>query len=239
MVPAFEPVTRQSLSDDLARRIRMLITAEGFGPGDRLPSINSMAKRFGVGHPTLREALRRLEAVGAVDMRHGAGVFVGRNPNTLLMTNPVHGEEVTRKLLLDLIEARIPVELQSVSLAALHAQSSHLAEMRRLLAHAGEHLDDDAVLSETNMAFHQQVARASGNTVVRQILDVLSSLFENEQRVILDIYGSRQKDHREHEGILAALETRDTVTAVERMRAHLEGVREVLLNWDPQVTPLR
>jgi GntR family transcriptional repressor for pyruvate dehydrogenase complex len=239
MVPAFEPVTRQSLSDDLAQRIRKLITAEGYGPGDRLPSINSMAKRFGVGHPTMREALRRLEVVGAVDMRHGAGVFVGRNPNTLLMTNPVHGEEVTRKLLLDLIEARIPVELQSVSLAALYADGTHLAEMHRLLAHAGEHLEDDVVLSETNMKFHQQVAKASGNTVIRQILDVLSSLFENEQRVILDIYGSRQKDHREHEGILAALEARDSVTAVERMRAHLEGVRNVLLNWDPQVTPLR
>ena len=239
MASVFEPVTRQSLSDDLAQRIRKLITADGYAPGDRLPSINSMAKRFGVGHPTLREALRRLEAVGAVDMRHGTGVFVGRNPNTLLVTNPVHGEVVSRKLLLDLIEARVPVELQSVALAARNATDEHLNEMRRLLVHAGEHLDDDAILSETNMAFHQQVAQASGNTVIRQILDVLSSLFEQEQRVILDIYGSRQKDHREHEGILKALAARDERAAVKRMTAHLEGVRKVLLNWDPQTTPIR
>jgi GntR family transcriptional repressor for pyruvate dehydrogenase complex len=233
-----EPVARQSLPDDLAHRIRELITAEGHEPGSRLPSINAMARRFGVGHPTLREALRRLEAVGAVEIRHGSGVYVGRNPNTLLITNPIHSGPVSRKLLLDLIEARIPVELHSVALAARNAQEADLAEMKRLLAHAGQNLGDDTVLSETNMAFHQRVALASGNAVIAEILDVLSNLFHDEQRMILDIHGSRQNDHREHERILEALEARDEPLAVERMSAHLEGVRTVLLNWDPKANPV-
>jgi GntR family transcriptional repressor for pyruvate dehydrogenase complex len=88
------------------------------------------------------------------------------------------------------------------------------------------------------MAFHQRVALASGNTVIAEILDVLSSLFHDEQRMILDIHGSRRNDHREHERILEALEARDEPLAVERMSAHLEGVRTVLLNWDPKANPV-
>ena len=238
MPSVFAPVIRQTLADDLAQRLKQLIKAAGYQPGDRLPPISEMARRFGVGHPTLREALKRLETVGAVHIRHGSGVYVGRNDNTLLVTNPTFDGAVTRKLLLDLIEARIPIEVQSVALAAGNVTAEHLREMRQFLAKAEENLDDDATLNATNMAFHRHIALASGNTVLSQLLGVLSTLFQREQRMILDIYGSRRKDHVEHMGILEALEKRNEPLAVARMRAHLEGVREVLHRWDPQSTPV-
>jgi GntR family transcriptional repressor for pyruvate dehydrogenase complex len=229
---------RQTLADNLAQRIKRLIQSRGYQPDDRLPPISEMARRFGVGHPTLREALKRLETVGAVHIRHGSGVYVGRNDNTLLMTNPTFDGAVTKKLLLDLIEARIPIEMQSVGLAAGNATEEHLQEMGQLLSKAEENLEDDATLSPTNMAFHRHIALASGNTVLSQMLGALSTLFQREQRMILDIYGSRRKNHVEHVGILEALEKRDESLAVERMRAHLEGVRGVLHRWDPISTPV-
>lgn len=140
---------------------------------------------------------------------------------------------VSRKLLLDLLDARIPVELRAVALAANHAGEDHLEEMRRLLAHAGRHLSDPEVLTPTNLGFHQQIAIASGNTVLREILTVLADSFQEQQREILDIYRYWQRDYMEHLGILQALEGRDAELAVERMRAHLQGVREVLARWDP------
>jgi GntR family transcriptional repressor for pyruvate dehydrogenase complex len=229
---------RQTLADDLAQRTYQLIKTGGYHPGDRLPSISEMARRFGVGHPTLREALKKLETVGVVHIRHGSGVYVGRNDNSLLITNPTFDGAVTRKLLLDLIDARIPIEMQSVGLAARNATAEHLQGMRELLAKAEENLDNDATLNATNMAFHRHIALASGNTVLSQLLGVLSTLFQQEQRMILDIYGSRRKDHAEHVGIMEALEKRDEPLSVQRMRAHLEGVREVLHRWDPRTTPV-
>lgn len=234
----FSPMKRQTLVDDLAQRTNQLIKTGSYQPGDRLPSISEMARRFGVGHPTLREALKKLEAVGVVHIRHGSGVYVGRNQDSLLITNPTFDGAVTRKLLLDLIDARIPIEIQSVGLAAKNAAAEHLREMRELLAKAEENLDNDATLNATNMAFHRQIALASGNTVLSQLLGALTTLFQQEQRMILDIYGSRRKDHAEHVGIMEALERRDEPLAVQRMRAHLEGVREVLHRWDPQTTPV-
>jgi GntR family transcriptional regulator, transcriptional repressor for pyruvate dehydrogenase complex len=89
------------------------------------------------------------------------------------------------------------------------------------------------------MSFHREIARASGNAVLAQLLEVLRELFAEEQRVILDIFGSRTRDHTEHLEILAAIEAHDEPLAVERMRTHLEGVEQVIERWDPEKHPVR
>jgi GntR family transcriptional regulator, transcriptional repressor for pyruvate dehydrogenase complex len=237
MHQALSPVVRQSLSDGLAERVRQLIQRGGFQPGDRLPSIADMARRFGVGHPTLREALKKLETLGIVNIRHGSGVYVGRDDNSLVISNPVFTGSITRRLLVDLVEARIPVELTTVELAAKNATAEDVEQMRQLLVRASESLDDDALLNSANMAFHRAIASASGNSVLSQLLEVLTNVFHDEQRVILNIYGSRRRDHQEHLQILQAIEAGDSELAVSRMRAHLNGVREVLLRWEPDTVP--
>lgn len=237
-VAAVSPILRQSLPDDVAQRIRQLIQARPYRAGDRLPPISAMARDFGVGAPTLREALKKLETVGVVDIRHGSGVYVGQTPDSLVISNPVYDGGVSKKLLVDLIEARIPIETTSVRLAAANATDEDLASMRALLAHAGEHLDDAGVLNQTNLAFHRGIAAASGNEVIRQLLEVLSNVFRHEQRVILDIHGGRAQDHQEHLAILDSLARRDVSLASRLMHAHLEGVRERLLLWDPSTTPI-
>ena len=233
-----QPVQRQNLADDVAQRIKELIQQRGSQAGDRLPSIAAMARHFGVGSPTLREALRKLEAVGVIDIRHGSGVYVASEQDMLVIASPLFAMPATKKLLLDLIDARIPIESRSAALAAVNAQKGHLAELRRLLTHAGSNLDDATTLNQANLAFHRQIAIASGNTVISQLLDVVVSLFRAEQLMILDIHGGRRDDHAEHWRILEAIEKRDAKLATERMRAHLEGVRKVLLRWNPEKTPV-
>ncbi|MEO5814143.1 MAG: GntR family transcriptional regulator [Gemmatimonadaceae bacterium] len=48
-------------------------TGAGIRAGARLPAISDMARQFGVGSPTLREVLKKLETVGVVVIRHGSG----------------------------------------------------------------------------------------------------------------------------------------------------------------------
>ena len=238
MRDAFAPVLKQSLSDKLAQRIRAMIQKGDYGQGDRLPPIMEMAKRFGVGHPTIREALKKLETMGIVEIRHGSGVYVSRSDEVLVLASPDYAGTVTKKLLLDLIDARMPLEMKSVADAVKNATLDDLVEMRRLLKTAGDHFDNDVVLNETNMGFHRQIAIASGNTVLLQLLDVLRDLFTEEQRLILGIFGSRERDHREHLAILEALESRDEALGVDRMQKHLQGVADSIHRWDPDNHPV-
>ena len=145
---------------------------------------------------------------------------------------------VDRKLLLDLVEARIPIEVKAAGAAAVNATEENFAAMRECLRRAEQHFGDVDVLTATNMGFHHEITLASGNLVLSQLLDVLRNLFQKEQRIILSIYGSPRRDHEQHEAILEALESRDADLAVQRMQEHLEGVRDVVRLWDPERVPV-
>ena len=239
MKHSFEPVVKQSLPDRLARQIRGTIQSGNYRRGDRLPPIVEMARRFEVGQPSIREALKKLEAMGVVQIRHGAGVFVTRSEEVLVLASPDYSGTVSKKLLLDLIQARIPIESQSVADCVRNATPEHVEQLRRILADAGQHLADAERLNAVNMAFHGTIAEASGNSVTAQLLAVLHDLFTAEQRLILDIFGSREADHAGHLEILDAIERRDEQLAVERMRAHLDSVRAAILRWNPEDHPVR
>ena len=238
MKHSFAPVVKQSLPDKLARQIRGTIQSGNYRRGDRLPPIVEMAKRFEVGQPSIREALKKLEAMGVVQIRHGSGVFVTRSEEVLVLASPDYAGTVTKKLLLDLIRARIPIEIQSVADCVKNATPEQVRELKRILANAGKHLADDAVLNSVNMEFHGKIAEASGNSVTAQLLAVLHELFTDEQRLILGIFGSREEDHKDHLQILKAIERRDETLAVERMRAHLESVHASIQRWDPEHHPV-
>lgn len=231
---AIAPITRRNLSDNLVDAVRELIVSQHYQPGDRLPTISDLASQFGVGHPTLREALKKLETIGVITIKHGSGIYVGEHIDSLFLPNPIAFDRwPSRKIMLDLIQARIPIELQAVALAAEHMTDEDSDTMGKLLAVAEENLANDPALSQLNLSFHRSIAQASGNTVLHQILGVITSLFEREQQMIMYIFHSRRKDFQQHMEIYQALKQRDTQLAVKTMEAHLESVHDAILRWDP------
>ena len=225
------PISKRSLADSLASRIQTLIGSGRFAVGERLPSIAQMAQDYNVGPPTLREALKKLETLGMVSVRHGSGIYVRNLAPPIFVTSPIHTGTPSKKMLLDLIEARMPIEIETIGLAARNATPDHLDEMERLLTEAEAQMDNPSVLGPLNMAFHCEIAKASGNGVLAQLVEQMVDLFREEQRVILDIHGLRDRDYREHRALLAVVRDRDETAARERMAAHLGGVQEAIRAW--------
>jgi GntR family transcriptional regulator, transcriptional repressor for pyruvate dehydrogenase complex len=221
-------VTRPTGSDLLTQQVVELIDRERLGPGDRLPTVQALADRFQVAAPTMREALRRLQAVGVVEMRHGSGVYVRYGGRRVVLPNPYPGR-LKRETIVDLLHARLLIEPQLAGLAALASEDA-IAELEQLIARAGELLEggEDAELSATNLGFHRGVARCAGNTVLAQVIESLLDLYAAEQMEILRLYADRAQDHAEHSEILAAIQSHDGALATELMHRHLEGVRSVV-----------
>src|SRR3984885_3974209 len=73
---AIAPVARQSVVDAVADRLRGAILAGRLRPGTRLPSERELSLALGVNRLTLRASLGRLEALGLITTRHGAGTVV-------------------------------------------------------------------------------------------------------------------------------------------------------------------
>ena len=69
-------VSKNSLSEDIAKQLMNLISNGDLQPGYRLPAERELCQRFGVGRSSLREALRGLAMIGVLDIRVGDGTFV-------------------------------------------------------------------------------------------------------------------------------------------------------------------
>lgn len=222
-------VPRTTLASALTERVLDLIHAEGLRAGDRLPTTRELAQRFAVTTPTLREALRRLEATGAVELRHGSGLYVGPSLERVVLPNP-NMRGLRTDQLQQLLEARLLIEPAVAGLAARVAGQAERSLLRSILSDAANHLKgNDAKLHDANMRFHRATARITGNLVLGEVVDSLLTVHATEQREILQIFDDRMRDHEEHLEILAAIETGDSAAAEAHMRAHLSDVRSVVL----------
>ena len=70
------PDGQDSAADRTIQAITEMIISGHLNPGDRLPTERDLAQRLNVSRNTLREAIRCLEVMGIVDVRHGDGTYV-------------------------------------------------------------------------------------------------------------------------------------------------------------------
>lgn len=213
---------RASLSERLADDIVALIRAERLAPGDALESSRDLARRFDVTTPTLREALRRLEATGVVELRHGSGTYIGPGLERSLLANP-HRPSITRRSVLELAEARLVLE---PGIAALAATTRDPESLARLEQAAGNALEPPARGVRPALHFHTELARASGNPLLHQTVEALLHLRAEEQVEIRFRYDDRERDHAEHLDILAAVRAGDAAAAERLTREHLTTIRD-------------
>jgi len=82
MVQVLEPIERRDLHYEvISRLVDLLIVSQ---PGSRLPSEREIGESLKVGRSTVREALRALASLGAVDIRRGDGIFAGNIDESVL-----------------------------------------------------------------------------------------------------------------------------------------------------------
>ncbi|TDW17897.1 FadR/GntR family transcriptional regulator [Kribbella kalugense] len=222
-------VVRRSLLDDLATSMLALIADRKLSVGDQFESVRSLAERFKVAVPTVREALRRLEATGAVELRHGSGVYVGPNVGRLVLANPLALAPSADRLV-ELLQARALIEPPVAALAANTRDAAALEQMARDLATAAELIasGDHARLAEVNMDFHRSLAQASGNATLAEVVESVTVVNAREQLEILHIHGDRQADLDEHRAIYDAVQSGDSDLAELLTREHLDGVLAVI-----------
>jgi GntR family transcriptional repressor for pyruvate dehydrogenase complex len=222
------PPQRPNLSSYLSQQVLNLIAEKNLRPGDRLPPARNLAAQFGVATPTMREALRRLQATGVLDIKHGSGIYVRRDRERLMLSNPGSGVLETHTIL-QVLDARLLIEPHLAALAAEHATETEIVEVAALLEHAEATLarTDDAYL-RANHLFHTAIARASGNLVLTHVVESLIELYSTElhlvdpTRTLVEI---RARDHQRHQLVFAAIRDRDAARAGEAMRAHIALAR--------------
>jgi GntR family transcriptional repressor for pyruvate dehydrogenase complex len=224
------PASSMGLVERLTREIVETIRTEDLQPGQSLPSAKVLAERFEVTVPTVREALRRLEATGSVELKHGSGTYVREAINRRILDNP-HYVPVDLAAAIELLDARIAIEPGIAELAASVQDADAVDSMASAL--------DNALQVETAVPaghFHVELARASGNRALHEMLVSLLAIHSRTQQAARTTY-DRLRDHDEHADILDAIRRGDGFEAAHRTRKHLEAIKTtVLADWTDETT---
>lgn len=217
---------RPNLSNLLTTGVVDLIRQRGLEPGDRLPTARELAELFAVATPTMREALRKLQATGVIDIRHGSGIYVLRAEQRLVVANPSYGH-LESHTIIQILDARVLVEPHLTELAAHNIEQPALELLRTLLKQAADEVRLHGYM-ETNVQFHTIIARASGNLVLAQIIESLIELYSFELDLVdpnLALVDGRAADHAVHQEIYDALATRNAAAARAAMERHLQAAQ--------------
>jgi GntR family transcriptional regulator, transcriptional repressor for pyruvate dehydrogenase complex len=204
-------------------------------PGAKLAGETTLAAQFGVSRVTVREALKMLAGKGLVDLARGRRAIV-REPDASAFGEFLTGIiQYDPKGVFDLVEVRMTLEIQSVTLAAKRISRSGLAAIENMLDGMRAAARDIATTNSPeaerrfhhcDVGFHEAVAMASGNRVLTYLFEAMAQPLETSfymSRRGRDLRGqSLDSTLAAHERILDALRSGDARRAAEAMRAHLE-----------------
>jgi GntR family transcriptional repressor for pyruvate dehydrogenase complex len=227
--PAFEAIRKNRVHEEVAKQIERLILKE-LSPGDKLPGERELAEVLGVSRSSIRDAIRRLELMGLVQPRQGAGTVVQEISPEALVTPLSNVIANKRQLVGQLLDFRKMLEPPLAARATTHASPQEIAEMEEILRRQDKKVRGGEAAIEEDSQFHYSIAMASGNSVVLKVLDVVMDLLRETRARSLQTEGRPQKSFAGHRRILAAIKRGDAEAAETAMRQHIEDVEKMVLN---------
>jgi GntR family transcriptional regulator, transcriptional repressor for pyruvate dehydrogenase complex len=215
-----------TVSDRIAQQILNLIGAEKIKPGDRLPSERELAALLGVSRPSVREAVKALEAQGRLYVRHGQGVFVALPQSQKDLRAALARQDLT---LGELFAMREVLEVPAAGWAATAGHQGRIAVASDALdeLNSASNADslDFALLQSLDAAFHMRIVEAADNRFLRQTLGVLQEMLATSMETTLLVPGRLAKSRTEHQRILDALKQGDSTGARTAARRHIRSAQ--------------
>lgn len=228
----WQPVVQPgSLSERIVAQVEKILLEERLSPGDRLPPEREMARLLGVSRPSLREAVRILQARGRLVVKHGQGVFVARLRSEQELRAALQQAEISIN---ELFAMREVLEVPAAGWAAERITPEQIAGLRETLSALDAAFDEEpcdfARPAGLDAQFHLGIAGAAGNRFLQQTSNVLNDILLSGMETTLLISGRREKSRRQHHRILDALAAGDAPAARRAARAHIRSAHGAALS---------
>ena len=222
----YQPIKSARLYEQMADQIKERIFNGELQEGDQLPNETELAERFGVSRTVVREAMKRLEQEGFVEVQRGRGTFVVYRAADAMRQSLGNLMEVERNSNWQaLVEVRELLEPGIAALAALRAGEEHLADMQAAVDIMERSMDDADAYIQADNAFHLALARAPGNALLMTLIEPMMDLLSAQRKLIFRAPSGPQDGQHHHKCILRAIELRDPQIARECMESHMRQIR--------------
>jgi DNA-binding FadR family transcriptional regulator len=222
----------------IADELRRLIVSGKLSEGDSLGREPDLVERFGVSRPSLREALRILEAEGLITVVRGmlGGIIVHKPDERMTARMAALVLQARNVSLADVFEARSLLEPVAVRvLAASRSRRAAVAELRQLIREERRLILDADAFGPSNARFHERLVALAGNqtlTIVAQMLNEIvgrAVTAVSKTGSMQDSAATRRRGLRSQERLVSLIEAGNAAEAEAHWRTHMSVVRRVLL----------
>jgi GntR family transcriptional repressor for pyruvate dehydrogenase complex len=225
-------VRRISLTEQLVQKLGGLVTSGVLSPGERLPTERQLAEMLLVSRASLRQALKVLQVMGVLDVRHGSGNYLSEAAREILRVPPGILVPLPGLTQAELFEVRRAMEGEAAATAALRASPADLEALRVELQGMRATPQDLVAYSKHDLAFHEYIAKASGNRYFIWFLSLANKLLF--QALFIRPEGvNMTRSMEEHASILRAIEAQNTDLAREAMLSHVDFAKYYVLDGKP------
>ncbi len=208
---------KESLREKICQTIRDDITYGKLFPGERLVE-SKLVERFKTSRSPIREALRQLESEGLITFERNKGITVSK----------LSIQEID-----EIYRLRWLLESYAAHLSAERATRSDVAYLKDLHGKLKVAARNSDLLSwiHNNILFHDFFSGNSGNSNLKQVLSTIQRRVYRYHYLIIRIPGYFKAYIEHHEGVLRACELNDGKMAEKYMKAHIQTIRTVLIDY--------
>jgi GntR family transcriptional repressor for pyruvate dehydrogenase complex len=227
------PTLSKKISATLIRRI---VRGE-VQPGEAMPSEEDLAAQFDVSRPVIREAVKELAVIGLVESRQGRSTRVAAESewnqfDARVLEARSEGGAVDG-VLLQLLELRRIVETGAAGLAASRRSAADLDKMEAVIKEMEDSLSDPEQFTEADIRFHDALLRASGNTLLVRLIELIGPLLRVGRRMSLERRPDGPAESlKGHKQVLRAVKAADVDKARLAMHEHLSWTADLKLDDD-------
>jgi DNA-binding FadR family transcriptional regulator len=231
MAIQYQPIVTESVSKQIAEKIRDSIVDGRLQADDRLPTEAELARQFEVSRPTVREALKRLAAQNLIRSRRGptGGTFVNRPSQEEIGAHLTTATTLMVTLgefdLNDIAEARLELELLCVRLAAERRDDGHLERMAAEIERQKDPAISDETFCASDVGFHRALVDASRNPVLQFAMYAVIEALQPLENMIIFRFRERHRIVEQHQRILDALRAQDADAAAAAVAAQMTYLR--------------
>ncbi|WP_407704507.1 FadR/GntR family transcriptional regulator [Streptomyces spongiae] len=217
------------VSSQIQRDVMQLILDRKLQAGAPLPTETELMEDLGVSRNSVREALKALQALDIVDIRHGYGTYVGEASLTPLVDGltfrTLARPDDDPGALAEILQVREVLEeglIRRVAATLSDAELDHLEAVVDRMEAAGKAGEP---FPELDREFHELLYASLGNALVPQLLGAFWTVFRR-------VSGARgwtddpspELTVRRHRDIVTALRAHDVEAAQRAMADHFRGI---------------
>ncbi len=222
----------ESLVSQTMRAINEHIRDAGLRMGQPIPSEAAFALKMNVSRAVVREAFSSLAMVGVIEVGNGRRARVGGIDEKVLPIILNHAVLTEQVSIQQIYDVRRAIEQRTVVLAALRRTPAEAEVIVALAAAMGRDFNDPHLVEQSDISFHEAIARASKNPLFALIVSSFRIITEKTWHIG---WASRATDEDRrinvvcHQRIADAILRQDAKESEALMVEHFDNSVRVLL----------